>query len=247
MQSHKAKRFLLTFSQSSANLCPVMQNTVTVSLPATAIARLTAAVASLPGVRFAGVTYRAKESGELARHCLILGADYGEQIRKSLAILNARENIAVDVATTRELSKAIDATAKGSPARKAANAALASFQGMIGAERAASAELFLSFEETLSAHERGEQNKAYTKAGLYESICPGLQVSRADGTFEISGLQHSKTVLETGVYPVVNSSAKTIAKNEIRKALPVGRYRTLCLDAGALESVRIGGSEIDVS
>lgn len=222
-------------------------NQTTISLPATAIARLTAAVASLPGVRFVGVTYRSKESNELARHCLILGADYGEQVRKSLDVLNARPTMAVDLATTRTLSEAIDALPVGSKERKAANASLKSFQAMIGPERAAAAELAMSFEDTLAAHAKGEQNAAYTKAGLYETICPGLHVSRADGTFELCGLSHSKTVLEEGQFPVVNSSAKTIAKNKIRSDLPVGRYRTLACDVSALESVRIGGSELDVS
>lgn len=223
----------------------MIQNTI--SLPATAIARLTAAVANIPGVRFVGVTYRSKESSELARHCLIVGADYGEQVQRSLDILNTRPNIAVDVAATRELFALIDMTAKGTAARKTANDALKSFQRMIGAERAAAAELVLSCEETLTAHAKGEQNADYTKAGLYETICPGLHVSRADGTFELCGLQHSKKVIEPGTFPHVNSSDKTIAKNKIRSELPVGRYRTLSLDVGCLESVRIAGNELDVS
>lgn len=224
-----------------------MNQITTVSLPATAIARLSVAVASLPGVRFVGVTYRSKESKELARHCLILGADYGEQLSKSLDVLKARPNIAVDVAATRELFKAIDATTAKTPERKAANTALASFQAMIGAERAAAAELFISYETSKESHAKGEENPNYTKAGLYESICPGLKVSRADGTFELCGLSHSKAVIEAGTFPVVNSSAKTIAKRSLEKALPVGRYRTLSLDVGCLESVRIGGSELDVT
>lgn len=224
-----------------------MQNIATVSLPAVAIARLTAAVASLPGVRFAGVTYRTKESGELARRVMILGASYENVLSNSLEILRTRENIAVDAAATRELLALIASTTPKTEARKTANAALKSFQNMIGAERAAAAELFCSYEKSLAHLAKGEENPDYTKAGIYENICPGLKVSRVDGTFELCGLTHSKTVIEPGTFAPVNSSDKTIAKRAIEKTLPAGKYRTLALDMGCLESVRIGGNELDVS
>lgn len=222
-----------------------MENTV--QIPSGIIASLTARIAAVNGVKFIGVTYRAKESGELARHCLIMGADYGDQIRASLNQLATRENIVADASNTRKLSEYVKTFAVGSKERKTANAALKGFQDLIGAERAAAAELYISFTDTLVAHCNGEENAAYTKAGLYESVCPGLKYLITDGSLEIQGLQHSKTVLEAGTYPQVNSSDKTIAKDKIRKALPIGRFRTLSVDAGALESVRIGGSEIEVS
>jgi hypothetical protein len=224
-------------------------NQTTISLPSVAIARLVAAVAGLQGkVQFAGVTYRAKESGELARHTFILGASYENCLKTSVTQLvqDGGQALGVDMQTTRELEKVIESLAKGSAARKAANAALASFQTMIGAERAARAELCISFMDSLASGATGEENKRYTKAGIYETICPGIKVSRTDGSFELCGLSHAKTVIEPGTYPVVNSSTKTIAKNALRKTLPIGKYRTLALDVGALDSVRIGGSEIDV-
>lgn len=225
-----------------------VMNILTVSLPAVAIARLTAAVASVNnGPRFAGVTYRSKESNELARHTLILGASYENTVQTSLDVLSKRQNIAADSAVTRVLQAAVNATVAGSAERKSANAALKSWQAMVGDVRAAASELFVSLENTLTAHAKGEENPAYTKAGVYESICPGLKVSRVDGTFEIAGLSHGKTVLEAGTFKAVNSSGKTIAKDDIRRALPIGKFRTLALDVGALESVRIGGREIDVA
>lgn len=224
-----------------------MQNQTTVSLAPVVIARLTAAVAQLPGVRFVGVTYRTKESGELARRVMILGASYENVLTSSLDILRTRKDIATHAAVTKELQNAIASSVTGSPERKAANAALKGFQSMIGAENAAAAELFCSYEKSLAAHAKGEENADYTKAGLYETICPGVKVSRADGTFELSGLTHSKRVLEEGTFKAVNSSDKTIAKRAIEKALPAGKFRTLALDVDCLESVRIGGSEIDVS
>ncbi len=244
-------------------------NQTTVSLPSVAIARLATAISGLQGkTQFAGFTYRSKESNELARHTLILGASYENTVNASLDILRTREHIAVDVAASRILQndiaraqasvKMFDAMGTDSP-NYAANAhdewiailsdskrRLKSFQDMIGPYRSAASELFMSLEDTLSAHAKGEENAAYTKAGMYETICPGLKVSRVDGTFEVSGLAHAKKVIEAGTYKSVNSSAKTIAKNEIRASLPIGKFRTLALDAGALESVRISGNEVDV-
>ncbi len=224
-------------------------NTQTVSLPSVAIARLVAAVASLSGVKFAGVTYRSKESNELARHTFILGASYANTVKASIDGITSLygATLGADMVSTRHLQKAVKATLAGSPERKASNLALKLFQESIGAERAAASELCISLYDSLAANAVGEQNEAYTKAGMYETICEGLKVSRIDGTFELCGLSHAKKVLEVGTYEAVNSSAKTIAKDKLRKALPIGKYRTLSLDVGALESVRISGAEIDVA
>jgi len=220
-------------------------NTATVSVPSLAIARLTAAVALINGPRFVGVTYRSVGANELARHTLIIGASYDNVMRESLTILRERANIIADASETRRLQALIKATATGTKERKAANAALATFQDSIGAERAAASELFVSYENTLTAHEAGEENEAYTKAGLYESICPGLNASHATGSIQLCGLAHSKTVIEAGVYKSVDSSAKTLAKKALTETLPAGKWRTFKVDAATLESVRIGGNEID--
>jgi hypothetical protein len=174
------------------------------------MARLVASVAALPSARFAGFTYRAKESGELARHVLILGADYGKTLAQSLD-------------------------------------QLAAMRGLEGVQLLAAQELAASLEKSLNCHLAGVTNPDYTKADTYEAICPGVKVHKLDGSLEVAGLSHSKTVLETGTFKTVNSSAKTIAKNELHQMLPIGKYRTFCLDAGALESVRIEGKEIDFS
>jgi hypothetical protein len=241
-----------------------MQN-LTVSLPSVAIARLTAAVASLSGTRFVGVTYRSKESNELARHVLIVGASYENVVKESiekLARMRGAE-LGVDMQATKALTDSIanakakvemfNAMAFGSPnynevahdewhvALDSTKRALKNLQNMIGPERAAASELALSLFQSLTG-----ENLAYTKGGVYETICQGVKVSRVDGSFELCGLSHSKKVLEQGVFKSVASSPKTIAKNKLRSELPISKFRTLALDMGALESVRIGGQEIDV-
>lgn len=233
-----------------------MSTVTTVSLPATAIARLTAAVAAIQGVKFIGVTYRTKKTNELARYTLILGADYNTQVMQSRDLLAMRPTCEGDAArlsylnaeVARYETEAQDKTNGEALARlQLAEHELNVFMSDLSPERAAAAELFNSYNETLTAHAKGEENPNYTKAGLYETIAPGLAVSRADGTFELRGLQQSRKVLEAGVRKTVHSSPKTLAKKAITATLPVGRYLSLSCDAGALESVRIGGNEIDVS
>lgn len=218
------------------------------SLPSPAsLVALMRVVQSTPSARFAGFTYRSKESGELARHTVILGADYGKLVSDSAAAIAAAAgaDFASDVATTKAMQAAAKACVVGSKERKAANAALSTWQAAIGAERAAAAELYISFADTELAHAKGEQNEAYTKAGLYETVRPGITRNLADDSYEIAGLAHAKTVLEAGTFKAVSSSAKTIAKAELRRTLPVGKWRTFCLEPACLEGVRANGDVLE--
>lgn len=110
-------------------------------------------------------------------------------------------------------------------------------------EAQAKQELADSFRNTLT----NGTNTAYTKAGLYEQVVEGINVSKADETFEVKGIVISRKVLEAGQHKVVKSKALTVAKDKIRKGLPVGKWLTLCLDMGHLESIRVGGTEVEVS
>jgi len=183
--------------------------TETISLSSITVARIVAAVASLPGARFAGFTYQAKESGEVARHVVILGASYANCVRESLETLQIN---------------------------------LPSYEGI---DRQAAEELIASLSRTLLGFTTGEANPAYTKAETYEDVCPGIRMNVNDGTFEVTGLSHSKKILTAGVYKNVNSRPLTKAKDAIRRTLPVGRFRSYCLDAGCMESMRIAGKDIE--
>lgn len=184
-------------------------NTSTVSLPAGTVAKIVAAVAKINGPRFVGVTYRSKSTGELARHTLIVGADYRALTVKSMEEL------------TRLLPSLTDLRLQ------AAN------------------ELLVSYSKSLLAMDTNTAHPDYTKADTYENIVPGIKLNRNDGTLELAGLSHAKRVIEQGVYKTVNSRPLTIAKQEIEKQLSRSKYRTLAIDADAMESIRIGGSEIE--
>lgn len=223
-------------------------NTATVSLYPHTLALLVAAAARIVGVKFVGINYRSKESGELARRCVILGASYENALRTSLDTLLARPFIVGDMRGTKVHQANIARTEPNTPARKAANAALKAFQDGIGPERAAAAELAVSYETSLAAHDVGQCHPGYTQAGMWEEIpgITGLRFDRVSNKVQILGMEHSKKVLEPGTHKKVNSSAKTIAKRKLEKSLPVGRVRSYSVEVGALESARIAGSEIEV-
>lgn len=176
------------------------------------IAKLSAAIAKLDGnVRFVGVTYRSKSTGELARHTLLIGANYRNVIVKSM------EELTRMLPT---LTNPLDI--------QAAN------------------ELIASFSKSLLALDAGIPHPGNTKPELYETICPGLRMSKNDGSLELCGLAVAKKVLEAGEHKVVKSRPLTLAKNALKKGLPASKYRTLAIDAGAFDSIRIGGKEIEV-
>jgi hypothetical protein len=113
-----------------------------------------------------------------------------------------------------------------------------------GIELEAIKALIESFEESLKAMDENREHKDYTKAGQYVTIGNGIKVNLNDMSCEIQGLQTARKVLVEGVYPKVNSKPLTIAKNKVRKELPVGRFKTLALDLGNIHDVRLNGEEI---
>lgn len=114
-------------------------------------------------------------------------------------------------------------------------------RSMTGIEAIAADEMIASFKATLDGTQEG-----YTKQGLYVKVANGVQLNLNDGTLELAGLEQSKVVLQEGVYKTVNSAPKTLAKAKLRKGLPIGRYKTLCLDTGQFKSAKLNGETIEL-
>jgi len=165
---------------------------------------------------FASFTYTAKGSGETARHTVILGFDYNKSVEKSLTDL-ACINRADFPAISDELWPV------------------------------AVSEIRASLEKTLAAHVRGEQNADYTKKDQYLSLgFSGMHVNLNDGSLQVFGLAHAKTVLVPGEYKPVKSRPLTLAKEAIRKTLAVGKFREFAFDSGTIHTVRMNGSTLEI-
>lgn len=66
----------------------------------------------------------------------------------------------------------------------------------------------------------------------YTSIIPGVKVHNETGYLYLYGYLLSKVVKVKGTYKTVNSSAETIAKNELRKLLRTSKFRQFSIEVG---------------
>lgn len=173
-------------------------------------------VAAINGNRFASLVYRSKESGELARHTILIGFSYHNSIVESLKQLRAMTFEAGSI------------------------------------EAQAQAELIASFEKTLAAHADGKQNADYTKGAVYDDVSldgvpvSGIRYNSNDGSFKLFGLSIKKDVLENGVFKTVKSAPLTLAKNKLRRELPVGKFREYAIEAGALAGAKMNGETLEM-
>ena len=117
--------------------------------------------------------------------------------------------------------------------------------GWTDLQKQAATNVLASLNKTLAAHAVGEQNADYTKAGIYTPICNGININNNDGSLQCFGLTHTKTVLVPGVYPHVNSRPLTLAQNEIRNRLTVGKFREFALDEDTIAQVKVAGKTLE--
>lgn len=119
-------------------------------------------------------------------------------------------------------------------------------QIMVGTEKQAAEELIASFKASLD----GTQNK-YTKKDIYQqykdengNTIPGIKVNTNDGSLKVYGLVHSKIQIlpPTIEKKPVQSSELTIAKNRLRKKLPIGKFCEF--DLGQLSIAKIDGETL---
>ena len=164
-----------------------------------------AEIAKLGGCRFVSLTYRAKESGEVARHNLTLGLNAGNLYRKSKQILDKL------------------------PAESEA-------------AKQAKKELSDSLSESLSKGIGNNSN--YTLQGVRQNLFKGIWFHAETGELFLNGFSRNKIVLKQGIYKTVKSSEKTLAKNELRRHLPINRLRTFKIDCNNLNSIRVNGKEL---
>jgi hypothetical protein len=95
-------------------------------------------------------------------------------------------------------------------------------------------------------------NDAYTLKSYYSPITKNgevkLHVNEDGETFlYVRGYVINKTVIAKGVYPHVNSSAKTLAKKEIEKSLKRGKLRTFKINVNVLHSISTDGMKVEIS
>jgi hypothetical protein len=108
-----------------------------------------------------------------------------------------------------------------------------------GVEEVARQELLASYSSTLEGF-----NPNYTKHGYYEVLAHAVKFH--ENELYINAFVVSRTVIVPGEYKTVNSSAKTIAKNRLRKLMKVNKFREFKLDLNQIEDVKINGKVIEI-
>ena len=120
---------------------------------------------------------------------------------------------------------------------------------LTGLDKQAAEELLNSFAASLN----GTQEN-YTKEHVYEDVADssgktiqGIKRNVNDNSLQIFGLLHSKVQITPPTIEdkPVKSRPLTIAKNKLRKGLPVGKFREFALEN--LNVVRLNGETLEIA
>ena len=168
--------------------------------------------------QFASLKYTAKESGEVARHTLILGASYIAMVEKAkLALELIPESELVEIGVPAEIVTQ------------------------------AKAEVLASFAKTLATTGKGLVNDDYTNRDTYiQTQVTGIKYNVTSGELALFGLAFSKVVLEPGVHKVVKSKPLTIAKRKIEKHVRTMSPKTFIVKAELFNAMKLNGATIEL-
>jgi hypothetical protein len=69
-----------------------------------------------------------------------------------------------------------------------------------------------------------QKSRSEGQINAYTNIVSGIKVHNETGEIYVYGYRERKEIIIEGTYPIVNSKALTIAKNELRKLLKTGKF-----------------------
>lgn len=183
---------------------------MTVVAPENAVATLVSILSEGKSAKFASVTYRAKGTGELARHLLILNFDVEAIYTKDIETLETQSPVDMQIFYKMFLSDIDYPT------------------------------FLLAWKEVLHSMKLSLQtgvgnNPFYTHAPMNGDTfiqmdgVKGVKLHKETGVVYILGYSQGKEVIEKGEYKTVNSKDKTICKREIDKMLRRGKIRSFII------------------
>lgn len=89
-----------------------------------------------------------------------------------------------------------------------------------------------------------DENRSNGQINAYTTIFSGVKVHNESGLLYIYGYRVNKTVIKEGEYKAVKSSAKTIAKNELRKMLKTSKFTQYAIEIG--NTIKASGETIEL-
>lgn len=96
--------------------------------------------------------------------------------------------------------------------------------------------------ELINSFLNPNENRSQGQIDAYTIVAKGIKVHNVTGEIYIFGLRNSKTVIEQGVYPTVNSRPLTIAKNQLKKDLKSNKFTQYKLSSTA--TIKMNGEEL---
>ena len=179
-------------------------------------------MSNLSGAKFINLNgYKSETSGEIANH----------NILTNIIVMNAKKKDLI--------------TLQGADVKVISDKA--SKQIAIDIFSQALSEMVISAEKNTSANieDRTAQSQAQTDA--YLPITNSLKIHKETGKLHIFGFANQKKVLVKGEYKTVNSSDKTLAKQQITKVLKLrsGKFRTFIVEN--IESVTLEGKTLNIN
>ena len=96
--------------------------------------------------------------------------------------------------------------------------------------------------ELINSFVSPNENRSNGQIDAYTIVGKGIKVHNESGEIYIFGLRNSKTIIEQGVYPIVNSRPLTLAKNQLKKDLKSNKFTQFKLSSTA--TIRMNGEEL---
>jgi hypothetical protein len=96
--------------------------------------------------------------------------------------------------------------------------------------------------ELINSFVNPNENRSQGQIDAYTIVAKGIKVHNETGEIYIFGLRNSKTIIEQGVYPIVNSRALTLAKNQLKKDLKSSKFTQYKLSSTSV--IKLNGEEL---
>jgi len=96
--------------------------------------------------------------------------------------------------------------------------------------------------ELINSFVNPNENRSQGQIDAYTIVAKGIKVHNETGEIYIFGLRNNKTVIEQGVYPIVNSRALTLAKNQLKKDLKSSKFTQYKLSSTSV--IKLNGEEL---
>lgn len=112
----------------------------------------------------------------------------------------------------------------------------------IDLEAQAKSELLASYRKSLARVESEPLELVgdhYDRVMVEGAHVKGIKIHRESGKLHLFGLLIRKTVREPGEWKATNKRPLTVAKDKLRKGLPVERFRQFIIDPSQLEAIRV--------